>query len=90
MNDIMICSHCGCTTGYDKETTLYLKCPSCENILIDRKVEEKHLGTLVVVDYGIDYLENGDWMWVECEDSEGNKQTYWKLKNNFENFQKSC
>lgn len=81
MNDGMICGNCGCSMAYDNENTIYLKCPCCDMVLVDKKVEEKHLGSLVVVDYGIDHLEDGDWMCVECEDSEGNKQTYWKKRN---------
>lgn len=36
----------------------------------------------VVVDFGIDYLEDGDWMWVECENEQGEKHTYWKKREN--------
>lgn len=34
---------CGCYVGYDAESTLYLKCPVCGEVLIYRNVEDKHL-----------------------------------------------
>lgn len=74
MSDIMACDNCGRTVWYDEQSTLYLKCPYCDNVLIDRDVNKSHLEPMTVVDYGKD----GEWMWVECEDHAGNKRTYWK------------
>lgn len=35
----------------------------------------------VVIDFGIEHLEDGDWMWVECENKYGDVHTYWKKRN---------
>ena len=90
MNNNLICCHwCGTMSNYD-EHTIYLKCPNCNTVLIDSKIDREEADPLIVVDYGIDHLEDGDWMWVEVEDQCGNKYTYWKRKDIYENFQKSC
>lgn len=81
MNEYMVCDNCGHWVGYDGECTLYLKCPYCDNVLIDVEINEKHLDYLTIFDYGIEHLEDGEWMWTECRDSTGRTIKYWKKKD---------
>ena len=41
--DSIVQCKCGYIVRYDIESTLYLKCPLCGEVLIDRDVEDKHL-----------------------------------------------
>lgn len=65
---------------YDKENTLYLKCPCCENVLVDVKIKENHLDPMTVIDYGIEYKYDDEWMWVRCQDLNGYERVYWKQR----------
>lgn len=76
----MICGECGCELNYDMETTLYLKCPCCDSVLIDASDEENGM-TAIVIDYGIEHHKDGAWMWVETEDERGIRNTYWKKRD---------
>lgn len=41
--DSIVQCKCGYIVRYDIESTLYLKCPICGEVLIDRDVEDRHL-----------------------------------------------
>lgn len=41
--DGIVRSKCGYIMRYDTDSTLYLKCPLCGEVLIDKDVEDKHL-----------------------------------------------
>lgn len=41
--DSIVQCKCGYIVRYDIKSTLYLKCPLCGEVLIDRDVEDKHL-----------------------------------------------
>lgn len=81
MNEYIVCDNCGEWIQYDKISTLYLKCPYCDNVLIDVEIDDKYLDPMTVVDYGIEHLADGEWMWTECEDSKGRTVKYWKKRD---------
>lgn len=43
MWDYIVCDNCGYEAAYDKESTLYLKCPYCNNVLVDEIIDERWL-----------------------------------------------
>lgn len=75
----IVCDRCGQVTEYDRENTLYLKCPNCSRILIDRKIDDDTGDPLIVVDYGI---KDGV-IWVQVENEDGRIYTYYKSRKNF-------
>lgn len=38
--EFMYCEKCNGCIWYDNECTLYLKCPECDNVLIDKDLSE--------------------------------------------------
>lgn len=70
----IVCEECGFEMEYDVENTMYLKCPCCDNVLIDRKAEDVWNEPLSIVDYG----RVGDSLWIGIGDSKGVVHTCWK------------
>lgn len=73
-NDDIICDECGFAMVYDFENTMYLKCPCCDKVLIDRRAEDVWNEPLSVVDCG----KIGDSLWVKVGDSKGAVHTCWR------------
>ena len=74
MNDNIYCRGCDYSIVYDDERTLFLQCPSCGKVLIDRKAEEVWKEPLSVASYG----KNSNGFWIKIEDGDGRVHMCWK------------
>ena len=76
MNDHIYCEDCRYSLVYDEENTLYLKCPACDKVLVDRRAEDVWKEPLTIASYG----KNWNGFWINIKDSEGNTHTCWRNK----------
>lgn len=74
MNDDIFCSKCNYAMVYDRENTFYLKCPCCDDVLVDARAEDVWKEPLSVVDCG----KVGDSFWVKVGDSKGAVHICWR------------
>lgn len=52
MNDDIICYKCNYAMVYDMENTFYLKCPCCDEVLVDARAEDVWNEPLSIIDCG--------------------------------------
>lgn len=74
MNDDIICYKCNYAMVYDMENTFYLKCPCCDEVLVDARAKDVWNEPLSIIDCG----KSGDDFWVKIGDSKGVVHTCWR------------